>query len=307
MDGSHFAKIDSGVDALVAEFEGVTNKKRSSDKDSLPAKLETLSLIRHKQMTGKSDKIIENISSELEIDKKLGLKNQAELTALKALNHDINELTSSRDFFEVSQDLIKKLFQINKLKRKCFINNIVSKINAFFITGALPLSIHLFMLLTIYPILKFSMWIWPAVHQTPTTGLITLSVFNCISWICMLGLLIAGFTLWEGRSIEYTLIDVNINSIPLSKVTDKIPYGAKLKVLEAKETGIFEDFVFITPEFVSSVKHHNVSFPSVDPAILGVTTDKRMYMIVYWDIEKDVAKVVKEIEHFKKFKLHKNC
>jgi hypothetical protein len=295
-DGGMFVK------ASVAEYKEVKEEENIEGSNTLPAKLETMALIRHPLQKGKSGNGIEEISEEFKIDKELGLMYQAKHTAKEALKQDIDELTSSRDYFEVSNDLLKKLFKIGKLKRKCILNNIISPVKGFFKAGQIGLSIHIFVLLMIYPMIKFSAWI---LDKTVTPFLVTVSVFNIISWIAMIALLILGFFVWSGRTINYTLMWVKINMTPLSEVTTKIPYGAKLKVLEAKKTKIFEDFVYVTPEFYTEGKRHTINFPSIDPAIVGLTSDKRMYMIVYWDIEKDVAKVVKEIEHFKKYKLHK--
>lgn len=270
---------------------------------TVPATLETFSLVRHDLMKGSTNNIIESVVKELEIDQELGLIHQADLTSKKALEADIDELTSSRDYFQVSQELLKKLFQFNKLQWKCVWHNFISPIVGFFKAGILPLSLHAIMLISIYLMILFSVWIWPLVGKYHTPLIVTISIFNIISWLGVLFLLVIGFVLWSGRTITYTQIGVKIKSTPLSSVSERIPYGAKLKVFEAKKTGIFKDFVYITPEFNYEVRHSVIKYPdwpSLDPAILGTTEDGRMYMIVYWDIEKDVAKVVKEIEHFKK-------
>jgi hypothetical protein len=266
----------------------------------------TTALTRHNLMVGKTDAEIATITKELEIDLELGLKKQAELTVVKALNHDIDDLTSSNNYFEVTKDLLDKLFQIKKLRAKCFWTNIMSRISGFFKAGALPLSLHALALALIYPLLRFSMWVWPVSVKGPTAFLVTACILNCFFWIGLVVLIVIGFTNWSNQVIEYTSLDVNVESELLSKVSEKIPYGAKLKVLEAKNTGIFNDFVYVAPEFRVTKGEHRISFPQVDPAILGVAPDNRRYMIVYWDIDKDIARVIKEIEHFKKYKLNKN-
>jgi hypothetical protein len=265
----------------------------------------SLALVRHELKVGDSDEMIESIKEELEIDKQLGLEKQAKITVEKALQHDIDNLTSSNDFFEVSQNLMQRLFQISMLERKCFFANTLNMIKGVLTAGVLPLSLHVLFLLSIYPMLKFSMWIWPITTTAPTAMLVFISILNCILWCSIIVPLGYGFSLWGNIIIKYPVLRVKMESKPLSSVSDKIPYGAKLKVLEAKKTGIFQDFVFITPEFSVKNEEYKVRFPSIDPAILGITADKRMFMIVYWDIDKDVAKVIKEIELFKKFKLNK--
>jgi hypothetical protein len=262
-------------------------------------------LVRHSLMIGSSNAVIEALNKELQVDMELGLKKQAELTTIKAIEQDIDELTSSRDYFEVSPALLDELFQIRALQGKCLWSNTLSRIAGFFKAGVLPLSIHAFFLLSLTPLLKFSMWVWPHAAVTPTPLLVTGCIINCLLWIGSLCLLIGGFATWGGKSIRYTQMNVGVITRPLDDVTEKIPYGAKLKVLEAKNTGIFKNFVYAAPIFNAEKGQHTFNFPSVDPAILGVTPDYRQYMIVYWDIDKDVARVIKEIEQFKKFKLNK--
>jgi len=280
------------METSVAEFVDVDNAP-------------TTALIRHDLMVGKTDTTIVSIVKELELDKELGLKKQVELTVIKALNHDIDELTSSRDYFEVSQSLLEKLFQIKKLRIMCLWTNCLNRVIGFLKAGILPLSLHALMLVSLYPLLRFSMWIWPVTTKAPTPLLVTICIIDCILWIGIVVLLILGFIAWGDKSIEYVSLDVEIESKLLSSISEKIPYGAKLKVIEAKKTGIFKDFIYVSPEFHVKKMSHKITFSTVDPAILGVTTDNRKYMIVYWDIDKDVAKIVKEIEHFKKFKLNK--
>jgi hypothetical protein len=102
--------------------------------------------------------------------------------------------------------------------------------------------------------------------------------------------------------MEYEVLKVKLDMTPLKKVDMKIPYGAKLKVQEAAKTGIFEDFVLAKPVFSVEQKEIIIDLKP-DPAILGITKDSRMFMIVYWDIQKDKEKVLKEIHRFRKYKL----
>jgi hypothetical protein len=117
----------------------------------------------------------------------------------------------------------------------------------------------------------------------------------------------------------YDKLFAKLEMIPLSEATMKIPYGAKLKTAEAKRTGIFKEFAIVYPKFQVGEKVVNVGggkirgldgstakfFQSlnVDPAIVGITDDKRYFMVVYWDVQHDVERVLDEIEDFKKFKL----
>jgi hypothetical protein len=273
--------------------------------DNLPAN--PSKLYRHELRKGSSDKAIEDISEELDIDNKLGLVNQAEITATNALRHDIDVLTTSKDYFEVYPKLLEKLFKIGSLRRKCFWYNLKSAAIGFIQMSWLPLFFHIAFLALIYPMLKFSFAVFP---WEINSFEIFIGIVNIICWVGMLMLLVLGFSGWDGRVLKRTELNVKLETIPLGQVKTKIPRGAKLKVLEAQNTHIFQEFVYVTPDFEAKSKYFEVDLkkilPPIDPAILGITIDKRLYMIVYWDIEKDIEKVVKKIDHFKKFKLNKS-
>lgn len=264
-----------------------------------------IALTRHALMVGAEDDTIKKISEELQIDKELGMEKQTVITMDRALSHDIDQLTSSRDYYEVTPKILEKLFQIKSLKRKCFWHNLTGAVSGILVGGALPLFLHAMTLALVYPMLKFSMIIWPITTKAPTAFLVTMAFVNIIAWVGWIVMLIFGFLKWDGVKIKNTIINVDLDLTPLSSVNEKIPYGAKLKVLEAKKTDIFSHFVYATPKFHTNDNEKVIKLPSIDPAILGATLDKRLYMIVYWDIDKDIERVVKQIEHFKKFKLKK--
>lgn len=106
---------------------------------------------------------------------------------------------------------------------------------------------------------------------------------------------------WEDKRLRVRLITENIEHTHI-----KIPFGALLRLKEAKEKKIFDYFVVAYP----SVLTENLSR---DPAILGVkygpktefthTRDEDKYMIVFWDLEKEQAKAVRDIKEFGRFKL----
>lgn len=284
-----------------SEYAEYMEVKRNPNKyDNLPATLDSLTLVRHDLLKNKPNELISTLQEELNVDKELGLDNQAKITASKSLKNDIDELTTSNDYFEVSKDLLKTLFQVPSLQAKCFFYNIISALKGFFSAGALPLSLHGLMIIMLVPLTYYASWL----NEQPDAILTYLMKGSCVlGFIGEVFLLAVGISTWFDRKIEYDVLNIDLKIIPLEDVSDEIPYGAKLKVLEAKKSNIFEDFVYAKPEFF--IERKIINMPVVDPAILGVTRDKRMYMIVYWDIDKDVEKVVKQIEHFKKFKLNK--
>lgn len=261
--------------------------------------------IQRHPLINKSDTSIQPIIDEFELDKALGLFNQARLTSQKALAHDIDELTSNKNFFEVTPKTLEKLFNFNSLKKHCFFSNLTSSILGFFKGAILPLSLDIIALSLIYPLFRFSFYAIPW-HYTPTS--ITIGIFNIITWIGWIILVIAGIRTWSDITIPHTILDIKLDLIKLDQVTEKIPYGAKLKIKEAQNTNLFQSFVFATPSFTTRklndiYNKSNKKLPKNDPAILGVTLDQRMYMIVYWDIQKDTEKIIKNINKLKPFKL----
>ncbi len=96
------------------------------------------------------------------------------------------------------------------------------------------------------------------------------------------------------------LLKAEVTLEDISHTRLKIPYGAALRYQEAVERKIFDKFVVAFPNVVE----HKISR---DPAILGVKYtsegDAEMYMVVYWDLERDKARVIKQIKDFGKFKV----
>jgi len=63
-----------------------------------------------------------------------------------------------------------------------------------------------------------------------------------------------------------------------------------------------EAFTIAHPQFKIERRSYSPNF-KLDPVILGVTKDSRMFMICWWDIQKDIDKVLANINLFKKFKV----
>jgi hypothetical protein len=283
--------------ATPVDFEIVDPEKKN-----LPATLESVKIFRHPLMEGKVTKDLAILVDELEIDRKLGLIYQAQETTEEILRKDIDELTSSKDFFEVSRKLVEKLFSLGKLKITCFFSNVKEAIHQTLIVAGPGIAMVLGGLLLFIPVII----LWSHLGKIPeskvTAGIFCLFFLNVAFSMGLGVLVIAGYVnMFYEKTYRYDFLKVQINYVPLNEAQVKIPRGAKLKVLEAQETKIFEGFVLASPKFI--VEHKEVQFSRPDPAILGVTKDKRLFMIVYWDVERDVERVVKDIETFKKFKL----
>lgn len=298
--------MNESRNAVMTDYEEVPGEAIEKE-PQVPAPISILEEYRHPLKEGTINEQIKKIKEETDIDEELGLTLQKGMTLKKALESDIDDLTSSEDYFQVSKDTLKKLFQIKKLNRKCLLYNLSSFLIGTLKAAPIGITLHLLSLLSVYPLIRFNMWIWPTVMKATTPFMVTLSVLSVLLWIGLVVTIILGFADYANKKIRHIKMSIDLKTIPLKNVLDPIPYGAKLKVLEAKKTKIFNDFVYATPEF--SVENIEIDFlpelPPIDPAILGVTADQRMFMIVYWDIEKDAEKVTSQIKKFKKFKLNK--
>ena len=264
------------------------------------ATLDTFTLYRHPLLDGKVVEGIDKCAEELAVDKELGLPKQAENTAKIALSNDIDQLTNSRDYIQVNAQTVEKLFEIPRLRKMCIISNVKEAISVTLNTMKWQL---LWFFATVIPAFySVRLWQW-CNHQTTGSG--------AAIGVGLLALILSGATIasWVTSVISactrrycYSFAKVHVQMDELKHIKSKIPYGAKLKVLEAKKTAIFEDFIMAHPKFSVEQKEIHMQF-NVDPAILGITKDNRMFMIVYWDVKHDIERVVKNIEHFKKFKL----
>lgn len=255
---------------------------------------------RHPLMVSNESDYVMKAREELTIDEKLGLSNQAIKTAISVLEKDIDELTNSRDYYQVDRKTIEKLFDIKKFRRMLFVKNIINHIKGFFAAQVSPIC---FLSSAIVALVSGIFLCSIGTEKGTITNIFAFSsgiagmVLSIGFFICSL----ASFLTNKGTyTYETANVDLKIENISSTDI--KIPFGAKLKTLEAKECGIFEDFMIITPQFTMNNQVVQTR-KNLDPAIVGLTKDNRMFMICYWDIKNDKEKVTKDIQAYKKFKV----
>jgi hypothetical protein len=250
---------------------------------------------RHPLMRGMENEAINKIKEEVALDEELGLKNQASINCKKALEVDIDELTSARDYYQVTKKIVGDIFGIPAFQFRCWTNNVKE---AF--TSSLKCGAWGFILSALAVGLFCGTIIFAHTHNmAKDINQMGMGAFI----VGILGLVVGGIVVFVNTKWEYTFINVKLAMEPIEGTTIKIPYGAKLKIKEAKDSKIFENFVIAHPEFETEQRSYKMPEFQIDPAILGVTKDSRMFMIVYWDIEHDKEKIVKNLEDYKKFKL----
>lgn len=257
-------------------------------------------MYRHPLLADKETDYVKEGIEELEMDKKLGLKNQENITGKTILQKDIDELTRVNDFHEVDRPTIEKLFEIPKLKRMCWVHNAKVAIKEVFkqqkftplfaigTVGLIILAVHLGIITKNISSEYGSMF--------SVIGCVASCIGAVVCLICTIN------EIFDSKTYVFSYMNVELHGEPLNRTNIKIPRGAKLRTVEAMESKIFEEFVIFTPKFTIE---HEVIKPKqrLDPAICGVTKDERMFMIVYWDIEHDKEKIIKDIKRYKKFKL----
>lgn len=84
--------MNTRIKTEYAEFEEVTKNDERLYKSNLPAL--RYELPRHPLMTGVETEATKRLQAEIELDKKLGLKHQAEATGKCQLASDIDDLTN---------------------------------------------------------------------------------------------------------------------------------------------------------------------------------------------------------------------
>jgi len=304
---------------------------------------------RHMLRVGKDKKFTKKIEKELKLDAKLGLHKISEDTARKALIHDIDQLTSSKDYYPITKKQLHQLFKIKQLNLMyCLPFNIIEKVKAvteiFFGTAMCQMWSLLTIICATITMVVFQNTHWEGV--APTVGVIigaAASLVFTVLWFT------TAFNVRYGapptpsrnlnteieyrdgedtrelkrrlqnelnrlqekkekRTIYFTSIKAELDLRPLKETDIEIPYGAKLKAEEAFDSKIFEALVIAHPKFTVQknsieIKEKIIPRINLDPAICGVTADDRLFMIVYWDVKKDIEKTAQKIKKFRKFKL----
>jgi hypothetical protein len=244
---------------------------------------------RHPLMRQKSGLYLEKLEKELKLDQQLGLKEQINIDAHEVLKRDIEELTRSNNYYEVSKNDLHKLFQFRRLKAKCASFNIAE----FFEKTFALLAFVTLLISSIVVNVKFLFG-----HNHQVLSLLSVAAAVAFGIACIIVL-----KMYADGNIKYKFLDIDLMMEDIQRTSMKIPYGAKLKIVEAKDSKIFEGFVIAYPKLkMTEVDFKIEKRMQLDPAILGVTQDKRMYMVCYWDIKLDVEKVVNQIDKMKKIR-----
>jgi hypothetical protein len=267
---------------------------------NLPARMEDVQLLRHKKAE-QNPAYLQEIRDDISLDVELGLENQFKIDQAKVLRKDIDSLTKSNNYFQVSKKLLKKLFKINDLRGLCFWHNLKEAILESVKGAKFPIIFALTFIFSIWPTLAVTTICSHHTTFVNLSGTIMLWVW-IITAFCLFIACFWNSNNFGGMKFNYEFMDIDLIMEDVKNTRIEIPKIAKLKMKEAKDSELFEGFTIAYPEFSIKRKSFKPEF-KVDPVILGVAKDNRMYMICWWDIKKDIDKVRKNIRLFKKFKI----
>ena len=273
-----------------AEFTNVrsVDVKEKEEEYSHKALAKPIKIMRHPLMHGKSEDYVEELSEEIDLNKELGLENQAKIKQCELIRKDVDVLTKSNNYFEVTEKGLEKLFGIRKLKSKCIFHNL--KI-AFITSGMyIPILCFTFGILSTVSSVIVKPVLFTVFLMIAATSFFVVTVLRTLSII-------------KSSRKRFPFIRIRLKTEAIEDTKIQILKGAALKFKEAKDTDIFSKFTISYPE-VYCKGIDTVKQPNMDPAILAQTVDGRMFMVVWWDIEKDVEKSITKIKDLKQFKLN---
>jgi hypothetical protein len=288
------------LNAVDAEFVTVTGEEKQHIAN-LPATLEDVKFLRHKKAEPDAA-YLQEFKDDIKLDIELGLRNQYEIDQTNVLKKDIDTLTQSNNYFQVTPKLLNKLFKIEELRALCAFHNLKEAIVESIKGSYRPI---LYTVLLVFSILGTLQLIHIVNSNSPFAFWMYTAVVFAIIWdLTDFGFLIACFCSDKFGKLEYDYefmkVDLAMEDIKDTKIP--LPRIAKLKLKEAKDSELFEGFSIAHPEFKVDRQVFKPKL-KLDPVILGVAKDSRAYMICWWDIEKDIDKVKENIRLFKKFKV----
>ena len=293
------------------DFKDVTEEEKAAERASkeeiknLPALLGAGSTLVNR--IHNNTEAMERLAHEAELDKKLGLNTQTRLTFADALHKELSDIAS--EYPEVDNAGLEKLFGINPLMLKIKFHNFIQIMKPIaFLSAMLTIAIVMFHLM---PIIIRGAGISPDAISpewrdwVEVVGTIILGFWTLIG-ICRM-MPVKDNDTWQciPQSWNIRLYDLSLRAEDISNTSMKIIYGAKLRLAEAVDKGLFQSFSIYYPEVTK--REFILKVPQTDPAIVGnvnINGRKRMFLISCWDIEKDRDRVINDFKKMKKLKVN---
>ena len=289
----------------------------------------TLKAIRHPVILNKEVPYAKKFEEELLLDHELGLKNQMNIDAKRFFSKDIDELTRTEDYHEVSLKVVERMFKMRLMKFACFLHNIVESFTVTFKQFFMSLIYIIICAASAFGTYRLGVFIYMSQNDLyQSLGIISAIVTGVISISFLIFALMEPFMTVhaievprgndddftdthnidvKGIKLDFFFLKVFLKIEPVEDTELSIPRGAKLRMLEAKKTGIFEGFSIAYPVLEKRhVKYHRFlkqREQPTDPVLLGITKDNRFFLIAWWDIKKDIDRIQKDLKILKKFKV----
>jgi len=268
--------------------------------DSL-SKIESSRPTQHLPANQSDLEYVKDFQKNITLDVKLGLESQAREGAKELVDNDIDEILKGEPYSEVNINDLEKLFSIPQMRRKSMVWNLFQKYKyslAYFAVAAITSNASWFLAhsnIFVFDNVAALSEVWAVI------GVVALGVAAIVGTIF-------GFMLLDPDKIPthpQLVIDLQVEDVAHTSM--KIPYGAKLRMEEAFDSGKFDYFKIAYPQ----PRIENVQKPApkiVDPAIIGckrnsLTRSEKWYMVVFWDIPQDKEITERKIRELKRFKL----
>ncbi len=309
-------------ETIEVDFKEVTEEMREAERQrNLPATLPNVPKALGSHITGNAE-AMERLRENIALNKELGLESQQQITVKKAVSTGIDSLYSQHDYPEINRAGLIALFGIKNNSPRMVIHNALQalKLLAYAAMSFLPLFV----------LYGYGKGTAPIIVHAPESFLGLLSIIGyipvAIGAILCYGFYFRGWNTaihretyeedWRGTKKKRegqwipsifiaNFLRIGLITEAAGSTTMEIPYGAKLRMKEAKDKGLFDSFHVVHPN-MEQVKLMADQIIMRDPALIGSVTvhgETRSFLISYWDIEKDRERLLVDMARFKKMKV----
>ena len=308
----------SNADYLIINKEEEERKARMHC-DTLPATLADVQFCRHPKAEA-NPCYLQEIKDEINLDIELGLPEQFRKNQEILLKKDIDVLTDTHEYFNVTPKILEKVFKLKTIKTLCFMNNIKEVI----LKTIWGLKIPIAMTGTfIGSVIAFITLVNATAPKAPllVTGVWGLGILTAVTAVLSIVEFVASFQLrelnshaseTEKRIRNFWRVCFNYRFMKIQLITEgaqatlmSIPKKAKEKMKAAKDLGLFEGFAIAYPQFSINgiVTKPPISNFVEDPVIMGVAQDGRMFLVCWWNIKKNIDQVMTHLRMFNNYKV----
>jgi len=246
------------------------------------------------------------IEEEIALDLELGLPKQAEIDAQRLFSDDVKELTCLSSYQRVTPKVVEKMFGLGKVRWICALWNAQSAVGTV-VKGFMPSLIGLG-LATLASLATWRLALIAAPYRLGNAVIFLVVAFGVIGaavgaiW-AMVYSITEPFNRNGGNELKFRFIWPKLDIEQVENTSIRIPNGAKLALKKARETGIFDDFAVASPEITVTTPSIKYRPKPPDPVLLGVTKNLQYYLVAWWDIEKDVDRIQRDLRVLRKFRV----